>query len=88
MVTAEVARNAARDYALRHRTGWSEKFTTIKTGFIEGRNCYQVHTSSIDFENKAWYEFETSTPVTIYVDAVTGKCFGHQYGNRGFRPGL
>lgn len=87
MITEEEARNAARDYALRNRTGWSEKFTFIERGSMQGRDCYVVETSSIDVENKVWYEIETSTPVIIYVDESTGECFGHQFGNRGFNRG-
>lgn len=87
MITTEEARNAARDYAVRNKTGWSEKFTTIKMGSMQGRHCYVVETSNIDFETKVWHEIETSTPVIIYIDASTGEGFGHQFGNRGFIRG-
>lgn len=88
MISLEDAKNAARDYASRHKMGWSEKFTFIKTAFYDGVECYIVETSSEDVENKSWMEIETSTPVNIYVDMKTGKCFGHQFGNRGFNKGI
>ncbi|KAA5975061.1 MULTISPECIES: hypothetical protein [unclassified Pantoea] len=88
MINAEDAKDAARDYAFRHKLGWSEKFTFIKTSSFDGVECYIVETSSEDAENKSWMEIETSTPVNIYVDVNTGKCFGHQFGNRGFNKGI
>lgn len=88
MINAEHAKDAARDYASRHKLGWSEKFTSIQTSSFDGIDCYVVETSSEDTENKSWMEIETSTPVNIYVDMNTGRCFGHQFGNRGFNKGI
>lgn len=85
MIEENEALNIARVYAEQYKLGWSESDAKAMHASFDGKTCIIVNTADFDLNGVSWMEQRTTTPLKIYIDAMTGKCFGYEYGNRGIR---
>lgn len=83
MITPGEAIAAAKAYVKRHKMGWSESDVQVVESDYGGIPCLVIHTATIDLEGICWLDQVTATPLKIYVNALSGKCFAYEYGNRG-----